>query len=100
MASQLSNSLHLIECFQESARRGDWQTAGEVAGVLQQQLPPTSFEELKEYLARMKDALITAKTSRAQSAASLVRLNAAAVFNNTRAESIPARREFGEAADF
>jgi len=100
MASQLSNSLYLIQSFQESARRGDWQSAAEVAGILQQQVPPANYEDAKEYLARTTEALIIAKTSRAHAAASLVRLNAAAGFNNTRADANPCRREFGEAADF
>jgi hypothetical protein len=100
MASQLSNTLHLVACFQESARRGDWQSAGELAGILQQQTPPAAYEELREYLQRMKQALIVAKASRAHAAASLVRLNAAARFNNTRMEFADPRQEFGEAADF
>jgi hypothetical protein len=100
MASQLSNSLDLIESFQEAARRGDWQSAGEVAATLQQQLPPADREDLTEYLTSLREALVTAKASRAHAAASLVRLNAAAVFNNTQADPTTRRREFGEAADF
>jgi hypothetical protein len=100
MASQLSNSLHLIARLRESARRGDWENAGELAGLLQQETSPASPEELGELLARMKEALIVAKTSRAHLAASLARLNAAAGFNNTRLEFPQARREFGETADF
>jgi hypothetical protein len=54
----------LIAGIQESARRGDWENAGKLAGILQQQTPPVGREELGEYLNRLKHALIFAKASR------------------------------------
>jgi hypothetical protein len=84
MDSQRSDSLYLIACFRESARRGDWSSAGEFSTRLLQQTPPANRDDLDEYLQCMKEALIVAKASRAHAAASLVRLNAAASFNNRR----------------
>jgi hypothetical protein len=100
MASQLSDVRDLVACLQESARRGDWKGAGELAAMLPQQALPGGYSELDEYLRRLKEALIVAKISRAHSAATLVRLNAAARFNNTRADFSPSRQKFGEAAVF
>jgi uncharacterized protein (DUF2236 family) len=90
----------LIAGIQESARRGDWENAGKLAAILQRQALPTSREELGEYLYCMNQALIVAKASRAHAAATLVRLNAAARFNNARVDFDRRRQEFGEAADF
>jgi hypothetical protein len=106
MPSQLPNILGIVACLQESARRGDWQTAGAMAAILPLQTLPANGEELGEYLRCLKEALITAKVSRAHSAASLAafnaaafRLNAAARFNDTRAGFAALRQEFGEMAD-
>jgi len=107
MDSKLSDLLELVGCLRESARRGDWKSAGELAAILRQQTLPASREELGEYFLRLKEALIAAKVSRAHTAASLAnfntaaaRLNAAATFNNTRVDFVPSRQEFGEATDF
>jgi hypothetical protein len=107
MASPLSDILGLVSCLQESARRGDWKNAGELAAILPQQTLPGNPEELGEYLRCLKQALMVAKASRAHSAASLarcnaaaVRLNAAAHFNRTRLDFAPPRQEFGEPAEF
>jgi hypothetical protein len=100
MACLPSDTLEIIAALQESARRGDWDGATELAALFLQQDLPASREELSEYLRLLKAALIVAKTSRAHAAASLVRFNAAAEFNNTRAGLAPPRQEFGEAADF
>jgi hypothetical protein len=112
MASKLSDLLELVACLQASARRGDWKSAGELANSLRQQTLPGSGEEIGEYLFRLKEALVTAKVSRAHSAASLARINTAAArlkaatdFNNSRADLAradfgPARQEFGKAAEF
>jgi hypothetical protein len=107
MASQHSDLVDLVDCLQESARRGDWKSAGELAAILPQQTLPGNPEELGEYLRCLKQALIVAKASRAHSAASLarcnaaaVRLNAAAHFNKMRLDFTPPRQEFGESAEF
>jgi hypothetical protein len=99
MVSQLSDILILLACLQESARRGDWVNAFDIAVSLPQQKLPAGRNELCEYLRCLKQALIVAKTSRAHAAASLVRLNAAARFN-TSGDFAPPRQEFGEPADF
>jgi hypothetical protein len=99
MDSQLSSALAIVGCFQESARRGDWNNAREMAGILQRQTPPESYLELGEYLDCLKQALVVAKAARAHAAASLVRLSAAAMFNQTRADFVVPRHEFGEVAD-
>lgn len=96
MASQLSDLLDLVGCLQESARRGDWKSAGEFAAILRQQEPPAGQQELGEYLRHLKEALIVAKVSRAHAAASLVRVNAAAHFNKTQSDSALPRHGFGE----
>jgi hypothetical protein len=107
MGSQLSDQLDIIARLQESARRGDWKSAGELTATLPQRTLPASREELGEYLRRLRQALIVAKVSRAHSAASLARcktaaarLNAATRFNKTRLDFAPPRQEFGEPADF
>lgn len=100
MASQLSNIFDVVGCLGESARRGDWKCAAELAAILRQQTLPARQDELGEYLRCLKRVLIAAKVSRAQSAASLVRLNAVARFNKIRADPAPLRQEFGETADF
>jgi hypothetical protein len=107
MASQLFNVLDLVARLQESARRGDWKSTGELAAHLSQQTLPAGREELGEYLLRLKQALIAAKMSRAHAAESLARINTAAArlhaaskFNDTRGSFVSSRQEFGEAADF
>ena len=107
MVSRLSDLLELVAALQDSARRGDWKTADELTASLRQRTPPAGGEELGEYLLRLKEALVTAKASRAHAAASLaalntaaVRLNAAATFNEVQADSLLPRQEFGEATDF
>lgn len=106
MASKLSDLLDTVASLEESARFGDWTSAGRLATMLPQQNLPTDHEELGEYLRCLQQALVTAKVSRANSAASLARvnaaagrLNAAARFNNIRSGHTPARQEFAEAAD-
>src|SRR5690349_1751515 len=99
MASPLSDIVDLVTRLQESARRGDWASAGELAALLPQQRLPATPEELGEYLLCMKEALVAAKASRAHTAACLVRLNAASRFNNARSDFAPRRQEFGEVAD-
>lgn len=100
MASQLFNIPGLVGRLHESARRGDWQDAIELAALLRQQALPTSREELAEYLSRLRGALIAAKASRADAAASLARLKAAASFNSSAIDPTPGRQEFGDSADF
>jgi hypothetical protein len=94
MASKPSDLFEIVVSLEESARRGDWPGTGRLAAVLSQQPLPTGGEELGEYLRCLKQALITAKISRAHSAASLARvnaaagrLNAAARFNHIRSDS-------------
>jgi len=81
MDSRLSDARDALACLQEAARRGDWRTAGELAAAISRQPPPTSREDLGEYLRYLHAAIVVAKASRAQTAASLVRLNAAAGFH-------------------
>ena|ERR1019366_5801656 len=100
MPSQRSDIFEVVASLQESARRGDWKSACELASILPQQTLPANREELGEYLRCLNQALIVARVSRANSAASLGRLNAAARFNKTRLGFAPPRQEFGEAADF
>jgi hypothetical protein len=99
MASALSDILHLVDCLRESARRGDWKSAGELAAILPRQELPENLEELGEYLRCLQRALIVARVSRAHAAASLARLNAVARFNEMRLDSAPPRQEFGESAE-
>jgi hypothetical protein len=100
MASKLSDLLDIVASLEDSARRGDWPGAGRLASLLPRQSLPANGEALGEYLRCLKQALIAARVSRAWSAASLVRLNAAARFNKIRLDTSPARQEFGEAPDF
>ena len=98
MASQHSDLFAIIGNLQECARRGDWKNALEAATALRDRTPPARAAETGEYLARLREALIVAKASRAHLAASLVRVNAAARFGRARAGVFPAqaRQEFGE----
>jgi hypothetical protein len=56
--------------------------------MLHGQAPPANEKEIGELLQHLKDALIVARASRALSAASLTRLNAAARFNRDRADLV------------
>jgi hypothetical protein len=100
MASQLFEIPGLVDRLRESARRGDWQDAMELAALLPQQALPDSRHELGEYLRGLRAALIAAKASRADAAASLSRLNAAATFNSSAFDPAPERQEFGDSAEF
>ena len=77
----------MAACLRESARRGDWESFAALTDSLPHQTLPATPEKLGEYLQALKEALSVAKDSRAQAAASLVRLNAAARFNRGRSES-------------
>jgi hypothetical protein len=79
-----SDLLGTVACLRESARRGDWNSAAELAGTLPRQKLPDGPEKLGEYLRTLKEALTVARASRAHAAASLVRLTAAAKFNRAR----------------
>jgi uncharacterized protein (DUF2236 family) len=100
MASQLSDFPGLVGRLHESARDGDWQDAMELAALLAKQAVPGSRHELGEYLRGLRAALIAAKASRADAAASLARLNAAATFNSSAFDPAPERQEFGDSAEF
>ena len=99
MASQLFNIPELVGRLHESARRGDWQDAMELAALLPQQALPGNRAEFGEYLCSLRAALIAAKAARADSAASLSRLKAAFSFNSSGIDSAPRRQEFGDPAD-
>jgi hypothetical protein len=92
--------LESIASFEEAARRGDWKGAGELAAGLRRHELPTDHKELGEYLLHLKEALVTAKISRAHTAASLVKFNAAAVRLNAAASFHRVRQEFAGTADF
>ena len=93
MDSQLSDRFNLVADLRESARRGDWKNALDLALALRDLTPPASAIETGEYLDRLRQALVVAKTSRAHTAATLVRLNAAARFSRNR-------QEFGESPGY
>ena len=93
MASRLSDSLRIIESLREAARLGDWESAGNWAGLLRSQPPPDNKEQLGELLQHLREALIVARASRALTVASLTRLNAAARFNDAPAD-LPRATEF------
>jgi hypothetical protein len=86
MDSQLSNALEIVGRLRESARRGDWKNAADIATTLPQQSLPDSADGVGEYLRNLKDTLTIARVSRAHTAASLVRLKAAARFNHARCD--------------
>jgi hypothetical protein len=93
MASQHFDRFALVADLRESARRGDWKNALELALALGDLTPPASVIEASEYLDRLREALVVAKTSRAHAAATLVRVNAAACFSRRR-------QEFGESPGY
>ena len=64
----------------------------ELALALRDLTPPASAIETGQYLDRLREALVAAKTSRAHTAATLVRINAAARFSRSR-------QEFGESPE-
>ena len=98
MAFRHSDSLRIIESLRESARLGDWECAGNWAALLRSQPPPDNEEQLGELLQHLREALIAARASRARSVASLTRLNAAARFNDARADPSRTRQNFNETA--
>jgi hypothetical protein len=90
----------LLGNLRECARRGDWYGAQDLAEALPQQPLPATIGGLGEYLATLQQTLIVTRTSRAHTAASLVRINAAAGFNRSQDAHSPPRQEFGETAEF
>jgi hypothetical protein len=93
MASQLSDLSDHVARLGECARRGDWRGARQLALALRDLTPPAGAVESGEYLDRLREALVVAKTSRAHAAATLVRLNAAARFSRSR-------QDFGESPGY
>jgi hypothetical protein len=87
MVSQLFDALERVDLIRESARRGDWQSAADLAAKLPREAATASPDELGEYLRRLREAVTVAKVSRAHAAASLVRLQAVARFNRDRQNS-------------
>jgi len=87
MDSPRSDIFDLVACLRESAGRGDWNGVAALTASLPQQAREVDLEKLGEYLHVLKEALSVAKDSRAHTAASLVRLNAAARFNHARTDS-------------
>jgi len=61
--------------------------------------PPTEPRELGEHLCRLRETVIVAKASRADSAATLVRLRAAAKFNRSALAPTPRRQNPGDMPD-
>jgi uncharacterized protein (DUF2236 family) len=100
MASPLSENDDLVSRLKESARRGDWQDALQLASKLPDQELPTSREELSAYLRTLAAALIEAKACRSDAVASLSRLNAAASFNSTPLDAVSERQDCADPADF
>jgi hypothetical protein len=88
----------LIDSLRESAHRGDWRNALELAEQLSRQTPPADPLELGDYLLRLRETVIVAKASRADTAATLVRLRAAASFNRSALASAPARQNPGNSS--
>ena len=87
MGSPHSDVFGTVACLRESARRGDWNGVASLTAALPQQTREVDPDELGKYLHVLKEALSVAKDSRSRTAASLVRLNAAARFNHARTES-------------
>jgi len=100
MASHPSDLMAIVGQLRESARRGEWQNAFDLATTLRDQTPAANVIADGEYLAQLRDALIVTKASRAQAAATLVRLNAVAGFNRVRGADAATRQKFGESPDF
>jgi hypothetical protein len=98
--SDLLEFLEFVAALRESARSGDWDRAGELAVLLPLQPMPSTREAVGEFLRSLSEALIVAKASRALSAAALVRINAAAGFNNTRMDLASTRQKFGDSPEF
>jgi hypothetical protein len=96
-----SGSVHadLLACLRESARRGDWRNALSLAEKLSEMAPPTEPRELGEHLCRLRETVIVARASRADSAATLVRLRAAARFTRSALDSRPRRQNPGDTPD-
>ncbi len=95
MTTDKSVLFALVSNLQECARRGDWKSAGQLAAELRRHNLPSNQPDLGNYLGRLRQALRVAKTSRAHSAATLARVNAAAEFNRTRIHLVP-RQNFVE----
>jgi hypothetical protein len=107
MVSQLSDPgggaspvFTLLGSLQKCARGGDWQGAQDLAEILPVQKLPATIEGLRDYLRCLQETLILARASRAHTAASLVRLNAAAGFHRAAVGHPSRRQEFGESAEF
>lgn len=99
LTSDKSILFGLVADLQESARRGDWKSARETTVLLRKQNLPTGERDLGDYLSRLREALLVARTSRSHTAATLSRVNAAAEFNRTRIHLLPPRQNFAEPPD-
>jgi hypothetical protein len=89
-----------LDSLRESARRGDWRNARHLAEALARTAPPADPRELENYLIRLKETVIVARASRANAAATLVRLRAAANFNRSLLPTAAGRQNPGESPDF
>jgi len=94
-----NNPIELLAAVEESARRGDWRTAGDLVGKLGQVPVPTGRAELGLYLECLQKAIVAARSSRAHAIASLRRVNAAAGFCRTRVIAAAERQDFVESPE-
>jgi Ser/Thr protein kinase RdoA (MazF antagonist) len=83
MVSQLSEALDIVACLRECARGGDWETTAELTNALPRTPLAADAEEIGEYLGRLKEALKDVRVARTRAATSLVRVSAAARFNQS-----------------
>jgi hypothetical protein len=90
----------LLACLRESARRGDWRNALRLAEKLSRMAPPAAPRELGEHLCQLRETVIVAKASRADTSATLSRLRAAARFNRSALAPVAGRQDPGNSADF
>jgi hypothetical protein len=95
MDSQHSDTFDGLARLLECARRGDWKNAEALAAGLQQHTVPGDRAEMAEYLRLLQETLIVCKAWRAHAGDALVRLNAAAKFNNTGRDPAEERHNFG-----
>jgi hypothetical protein len=93
MDSRLSDPL---DGLRDAAQRGDWPTAQYFADLLARTPLPADPGRLAHHLARLQEALIFAKASRANATATLLRLRAAARFNHSALGRYTTRQNPGE----
>jgi hypothetical protein len=100
MDLQPSEAFASLARLRQSVTRGDWSSVEAIASGIRRHSLPTTPDGLTAYLKELKETLIAIKVWRANSRASLVRLNAASRFHSTGMEASRERQNSAVSTGF